>query len=88
MRKRRDLLAPLLSLGVGALAGLMMMAGHNYADREPVPSTHYVRPTLTPDQLIPSVSPTPEGDDGSLGGPVYDKDHQLGNPKYVYNIGR
>lgn len=88
MRKQRDLLASLMSLGVGTMAGLMMMAGHNYDEQPMPPSTQYVRPTLTPDQLIPSMSPTPEGDDGSLGGPVYDQNHQVGNPKYIYGIGR
>jgi hypothetical protein len=86
MRKQRDLLSPLLALGVGAIAAATLMTNATAATEQPW--NYGPRPTLTPDQLIPSVSPTPEGDDGSLGGPVYDKHHQIGNPRYLYNVGR
>lgn len=36
----------------------------------------------TPSSPSVSTTPTPEGDDGSLGGPVYDENHQT-KPTYV-----
>jgi len=83
MRKTRDCLGPLMSLGVGVLAGLFFTSNVNYGEEPQSVTINEPRPTLTPDQLIPSVSPTPEGDDGSLGGPVYDENHQ-NIPIYKY----
>lgn len=88
----------LLSFAAGAVAvgGVM-----NYDTKSPAPATQTVRtvgdestpsptPTPTYDMTPPGVeatsTPTVEGDDGSLGGPVYDGAHQdTASPNYVYS---
>lgn len=80
-----------LALGVGATGYLM----DNY--RTPAQPTQYVTtvgdeattesptPTPTPTESVsPTSSPGVEGDDGSLGGPVFDESHQA-TPTYVIN---
>lgn len=88
----------LISFAVGAVAvgGVM-----NYETKTERPATTTVRtvsdtstpsptPTPTYDMTPPGVgatsTPTVEGDDGSLGGPVYDENHQsTATPNYVFN---
>lgn len=85
----------LLSFTIGA--GITSYGMANYDT--PAPTTQHVRtvgeditesPTPTPSEMItpPGVevtpSPTVEGDDGSMGGPVLDETHQA-EPTYIIN---
>lgn len=92
-------LSLLLSATIGAGAAGYLM--HNYETAPTKPATQYVRtvgdqttpsptPTPTYDMTPPGVEATPtptvEGDDGSLGGPVMDQNHQdPAKPNYVLN---
>lgn len=83
-------LGTLVSFAVGAaIAGGVL----HYEYQSPAPATTTVNtvgdtstPTPTYDMTPPGVevTPTVEGDDGSLGGPVYDQNHQnVAKPNYV-----
>jgi hypothetical protein len=69
----------LCSFLVGAwFTGLGVM--HFQSGHEP-PPPGVITPSLTPTyEMTP---PDVEGDDGSLGGPVYDQNHQQ-TPTYIY----
>lgn len=86
MKRINGGLGTLASFAIGAaVAGGLMV---NYATPSQKPTTvhNVVDSTPTADLTSPGVevTPTTEGDDGSLGGPVYDQNHQdTAKPNYV-----
>lgn len=86
MKRIEGGLGMLVSFAVGAMAmgGVMNYETKTSAPETPVVSNvDSVTPSLTPTyEMTP---PGVEGDDGSLGGPVYDKAHQT-EPTYIYNL--
>lgn len=70
----------LASLIVG-FCGVSQVTQTTYRTPEPTPISDFRTPLPTYDMTPPGV----EGDDGSLGGPVYDQHHQsTGKPHYVF----
>lgn len=86
---RKSTLSLLLSFAIGAGGAAYVLP--NYTMDSPKPATQYVQTVGDEASVSPTPPETPpvkptvtEGDDGSLGGPVYNDTHRE-TPMYIYN---